>query len=136
MNSTNVETTTIAQPEHENPYGSVFGGFLVRKGLETAELCAKMFSKTSVRVSSIDDAEFMKVVEIGSILKFSAFVCNVDNKEQKFQVKQAAKLKRSKRSVFRLTLKWKFTIRTRINSKFVIVFCSHLKPKKKSICHK
>ncbi|EGT30149.1 hypothetical protein CAEBREN_07608 [Caenorhabditis brenneri] len=112
MSSTTVETTTIAQPEHENPYGSVFGGFLVRKGLETAELCAKMFAKTPLRVASIDDAEFLKVVEIGSILKFSSFICNVNNKEQKFQISSQVEVFNTETSTFELCDRFLFTFET------------------------
>ncbi|CAO4385509.1 unnamed protein product [Caenorhabditis nigoni] len=113
MSSTNVETTTIAQPEHENPYGSVFGGFLVRKGLETAELCAKMFAKTPLRVASIDDAEFLKVVEIGSILKFSAFICNVDNKDKKFQISSQVEVYNTETNTFELCDRFLFTFETK-----------------------
>ncbi|EFO82171.1 hypothetical protein CRE_00226 [Caenorhabditis remanei] len=113
MTSTTVESTTIAQPEHENPYGSVFGGFLVRKGLETAELCAKMFAKTPLRVASIDDAEFLKVVEIGSILKFSAFICNVDNKEQRFQISSQVEVYNSETNTFELCDRFLFTFETK-----------------------
>ncbi|CAI5455593.1 unnamed protein product [Caenorhabditis angaria] len=77
MSSTALETVLVAHPENENPYGSVFGGFLVRQGIETAELCAKLFAKSDVRAISLDSAEFLKVIEIGSVLKFNSYVCNV-----------------------------------------------------------
>ncbi|CAB3410260.1 unnamed protein product [Caenorhabditis bovis] len=79
MSATALTTTTIAYPEHENPYGSVFGGYLVRQGIESAEMCAKLFAKADVTAVSLDNAEFLKVIEIGSILRFNAYICNVKN---------------------------------------------------------
>ncbi|CAD6190589.1 unnamed protein product [Caenorhabditis auriculariae] len=77
MSSTRVEHTMVVQPENENPYGTTFGGFLLRQGLETAEACARLFAKGPVKLSSVDDSQFINIVDIGSIIRFSSVVSDV-----------------------------------------------------------
>ncbi|CAI2357137.1 unnamed protein product [Caenorhabditis sp. 36 PRJEB53466] len=86
VSSTRALCELVAQPEHENPYGSVFGGFLIRKGLETAELCARKFAGDDVKIVSLMEAEFIRVVELGGILSFESYVCNVNNNTKQIQV--------------------------------------------------
>ncbi|CAD6187501.1 unnamed protein product [Caenorhabditis auriculariae] len=68
MSSTKVEHTRVVQPENENPYGTAFGGFLLRQGLETAEACARLFAKVAKVFERLRSAEIRVGKSDGSVL--------------------------------------------------------------------
>uniref|UniRef100_A0A8R1E6I5 HotDog ACOT-type domain-containing protein n=1 Tax=Caenorhabditis japonica TaxID=281687 RepID=A0A8R1E6I5_CAEJA len=80
LHRTKLSITDICFPEHQNMYGKIFGGFLMRKALELAFTNAKLYCKGRVSVRSMDQIEFRKAVEIGNILHFDSFVTSTNGK--------------------------------------------------------
>ena len=92
MQSTVLKNVVLTQPQDQNPAGGIFGGFLLRQGLEIAHSCAALYlsSVTSSNSSSrslvgsessgpmtprllhVDDALFLQPVLAGSVVSYRA----------------------------------------------------------------
>uniref|UniRef100_A0A1I7X3T3 HotDog ACOT-type domain-containing protein n=1 Tax=Heterorhabditis bacteriophora TaxID=37862 RepID=A0A1I7X3T3_HETBA len=74
LHETRMEWCGICFREHQNMYGKIFGGFLMRQALELAYANAKLFSKGRVHTVSVDDISFQHPVELGNILHL---ICHI-----------------------------------------------------------
>jgi acyl-coenzyme A thioesterase 9 len=74
MRDTTLASVVVAMPQDTNIHHKVFGGFLMRKALETAWAAARPFSRGSPTFVAMDDLTFEHPVEIGSLLRFTAEV--------------------------------------------------------------
>lgn len=64
----------ITNKKQRNLYDKIFGGFLMRQAFELAWTNACLYSKTTPRISVVDDISFRKPVVIGSLLFLSSQV--------------------------------------------------------------
>lgn len=69
MDKTLRQTTIICFPEHQNMYGKIFGGFLMRQAFEIAAINSKLFARTRTECITMDDLVFLEPVNIGDTLE-------------------------------------------------------------------
>ncbi|EEC02415.1 acyl-CoA thioesterase, putative, partial [Ixodes scapularis] len=74
MHDAKLTNVIICQPEFENLYNKVFGGFLMRSAYELAWSTAYLLSGRRPRPYHTDDIWFRKPVEVGSLLHYEAQV--------------------------------------------------------------
>ena len=74
MSQTVVDSTYLMQPQQRNIHNKIFGGYIMRKGFELAYTASWIFSKHRPRFIALDDNTFLKPVEIGSVVTFTATV--------------------------------------------------------------
>lgn len=74
MNDARLTNVIICQPENENLYNKVFGGFLMRSAYELAWSTAYIMSGRRPRCHHTDDIWFRRPVEVGSLLHYEAQV--------------------------------------------------------------
>ncbi len=72
MEKTIMTNTMLMFPQQKNIHHKIFGGFLMRAAYELAFTCATMYCKGRPSFISLDDNQFHKPVEIGSILKLTS----------------------------------------------------------------
>jgi acyl-coenzyme A thioesterase 9 len=72
MKSTVTESTKIMQPQQRNIHQKIFGGYILRQGFELAYITAYIFSHHRPKFIALDDNSFLKPVEIGSVVDFTA----------------------------------------------------------------
>jgi len=72
--STRNESTQWTHPQNRNIHSKIHGGFLTRQAFELAFNCGYLFSGTRPVFISMDDNNFIKPVEIGSILSLTSYV--------------------------------------------------------------
>lgn len=81
LSSTTVRTTLNMQPQEQNIWGNIFGGFLMRQAFEVAYTAVLLLSKSidatsqgKIAFVAVDDINFLRPVEIGNLLTFTARV--------------------------------------------------------------
>uniref|UniRef100_A0A1I8GB59 CCHC-type domain-containing protein n=1 Tax=Macrostomum lignano TaxID=282301 RepID=A0A1I8GB59_9PLAT len=74
LRDTMLKTAHLYHPEQMNVYCKVFGGFLMRKALETAWICAFAHCRRQPVLLEVKDVSFRAPVELGSLLFLSAQV--------------------------------------------------------------
>lgn len=75
MEDTKLKNSIICFPEKRNIHNKIFGGYLMRKGLELAWANAYIFSSSRPLLKAVDDILFRCPVPIGCILLMSSQVC-------------------------------------------------------------
>ncbi|KAF2809346.1 acyl-coenzyme A thioesterase 9 [Mytilinidion resinicola] len=79
MNSTELRTAMIMQPQYRNRHNfMIFGGFLLKQTFELAFSCAAAFSHARPTFVSLDPSTFQNPVPVGSILYLTARVVYTD----------------------------------------------------------
>ncbi|KAF0852608.1 mitochondrial acyl-CoA thioesterase [Andalucia godoyi] len=74
MKDTTLDSHVLMQPQNRNVHGKVFGGFLLRLAYELGFMSAQCFLGSRPLFLSLDDNTFLRAVEVGSIVQFSARV--------------------------------------------------------------
>uniref|UniRef100_A0A1I8IY11 Acyl-coenzyme A thioesterase 9, mitochondrial n=2 Tax=Macrostomum lignano TaxID=282301 RepID=A0A1I8IY11_9PLAT len=74
LRDTMLKTAHLCHPEQMNVYCKVFGGFLMRKALETAWICAFAHCRRQPVLLEVKDVSFRAPVELGSLLFLSSQV--------------------------------------------------------------
>ncbi|KAN0006427.1 hypothetical protein ACTFIU_003135 [Dictyostelium citrinum] len=75
MNDTTCQSVILCQPQERNINGNIFGGYLLRKGFETAfTTCFMKFNSSLPRFCAMDDITFLLPVEIGDILTLESTI--------------------------------------------------------------
>ncbi|KAL0479650.1 acyl-coenzyme A thioesterase 9, mitochondrial [Acrasis kona] len=74
MNSTLLTNSRLLHPQNKNTHGKIFGGYIMREGIELAYCAAAWHSKSRPMFMSLDDNYFMKAVEINSFMTVTARV--------------------------------------------------------------
>ena len=78
MNASRIRNLEVMQPQNRNVNGYVFGGYLLRRGLEAAWLSAYKHCKRPMIFAGADDVTFARPVEVGKIIEVSSRVAFVD----------------------------------------------------------
>ncbi|OAF70271.1 Acyl-CoA thioesterase 9 [Intoshia linei] len=80
IHDTNIKNVVVCYPQMHNMHNKVFGGFLIKTAVELASHCSRIFSSDYPRLLTINDIQFKRPVDIGSILYLKAqIVYVVDN---------------------------------------------------------
>ncbi|KAK5582302.1 hypothetical protein RB653_003885 [Dictyostelium firmibasis] len=75
MESTKNNSIILCQPQEKNINDKIFGGYLIRMGLENAfSTCMMKFSESLPVLKSIDGFKFLKATEVGDILNFESTI--------------------------------------------------------------
>jgi acyl-coenzyme A thioesterase 9 len=75
MKHTRVSSTEIMHPQNRNVHGKIFGGEIMRKAFELGYITAICFiGREDTQFVAVDDINFIKPVNIGSIMLFSGCV--------------------------------------------------------------
>jgi acyl-coenzyme A thioesterase 9 len=74
MKDTVIESTYLMQPQQRNIHQKIFGGYILRNAFELAYIAAYSFSKHRPTFIALDDNAFLKPVEIGSVIKYTATI--------------------------------------------------------------
>jgi len=96
MSLTETSYSLIAQPQESNRGGTIFGGYLMRKGLELSRVCFYSILGDALKskpiLMAIDDIEFLRPVSVGCILKMDAKILFSDSESNKScQIRVVAK---------------------------------------------
>uniref|UniRef100_A0A0K0E0T6 HotDog ACOT-type domain-containing protein n=1 Tax=Strongyloides stercoralis TaxID=6248 RepID=A0A0K0E0T6_STRER len=78
INSTSQWNTFIAYAQSKNFNGTVFGGLIMRKGIELATITASNFCEDQAYLVSLGNIAFRQPIELGSIIVLSATISFVD----------------------------------------------------------
>ena len=79
MESTQLHTASIMQPQHRNRHGDmIFGGLLLKQTFELAFCCAASFAHARPTFVSLDPSTFQNPVPVGSVLYLTATVVFTD----------------------------------------------------------
>ncbi|GBF87343.1 acyl-coenzyme A thioesterase, mitochondrial [Raphidocelis subcapitata] len=68
----------MSQPQQRNPYGRVFGGFLLRRAFELAFATCYVFAGSRPVFDSIDDVQFKKPVDVGDLMRLASCVLHAE----------------------------------------------------------
>lgn len=90
MEDTMLKNLHLCMPEQRNLYNKIFGGFLMRKAFELAHANASLYCKGRPYIEVVDDINFKRPVEVGSLLFFSSQI--VYTKETKLMTKVHAEV--------------------------------------------
>lgn len=60
--------------QQRNANGFMFGGFVMREAYELGWICARLHTRLTPVITSVDDVAFMKPVPVGSLIQFTAQV--------------------------------------------------------------
>jgi acyl-coenzyme A thioesterase 9 len=75
MSQTIVISTEIMHPQNRNAHGKIFGGEIMRKAFELGYITAVSFlGERNTQFVAVDDINFLKPVNIGSIIMFNGMV--------------------------------------------------------------
>ncbi|XP_054746318.1 acyl-coenzyme A thioesterase 9, mitochondrial-like [Anastrepha obliqua] len=74
MSEWSTVTTIPCFPEHRNAHNTVFGGFLMRLGLESSWTAAFLYCGTRPKLMHICDISFEKPVPVTSFIKLTSYV--------------------------------------------------------------
>lgn len=74
MENASLTTIIFSHPEDRNNHNKVFGGFLMRHGLELSFALAYSFSHTLPKLQQVSDVSFIKPVDISSFMNMTAHV--------------------------------------------------------------
>ncbi|CEF63700.1 Acyl-coenzyme A thioesterase 9, mitochondrial [Strongyloides ratti] len=78
INSTSHWNTFMAYAQTKNFNGTVFGGLIMRKGIELATLTASKFCEDHAYLVSLGNIAFRQTIDIGSIIDLGATITYVD----------------------------------------------------------
>eukprot|EP00298_Acanthocystis_sp_HF-20_P004519 c14850_g1_i1.p1 GENE.c14850_g1_i1~~c14850_g1_i1.p1 ORF type:complete len:310 (+),score=120.33 c14850_g1_i1:82-1011(+) len=79
METTKIGNVLTCQPQHQNIYGRIFGGFLLRRAFEIAFSGAYMFIGTKPDFVEVDEVVFRHPVDVGDLLIFESKVLYTSN---------------------------------------------------------
>ena len=74
MSATRYQSTSISHIQDQNANETIFGGTLVRLGLEIAIIAAAVFSRSLPAFFQLHELHFVRPVPVGSILSLDAVV--------------------------------------------------------------
>lgn len=74
MEDADLSNIIFSHPEDRNNHNKIFGGFLMRHGVELAWALAHTFSKLVPKLEHISDINFIKPVDVNSLISMSAHV--------------------------------------------------------------
>lgn len=74
MEDADLSNIIFSHPEDRNAHNKIFGGFLMRHGVELAWALAHTFSKRVPKLMHISDINFIKPVDVSSLISMSAHV--------------------------------------------------------------
>jgi len=72
-----VEMTELVMPQEINPLGSVFGGWVMALIDRAAAIAATRHCRTPVTTASVDSIDFLAPMNLGHIVRLSAFLTRV-----------------------------------------------------------
>lgn len=87
-----VELTEIVFPEHTNHYGTLFAGNALLLMAKAAFLAGRAHARSDVVVASMDDAQFVAPVLLGSVLRLQAWVSRVGTCSMTVRVSATAQM--------------------------------------------
>lgn len=120
MADTKLKNVIICHPEQRNLYNKIFGGFLMRQAYELAWANACQFSKTTPRISIVDDITFKKPVFIGSLLFLNSQIVCTDANHMLIKVLAQAVDPKTNENEITNDFYFKFTVPTDTNLPQVI----------------
>ncbi|XP_037928136.1 acyl-coenzyme A thioesterase 9, mitochondrial-like [Teleopsis dalmanni] len=88
MSDSYIVNTFPCFPEYRNAQYTVFGGFLMRNGLEISWVAARLYNKSPAKIKHICDISFRSPVSVSSFIKMVAYV--VYTQEQYIEVMTVA----------------------------------------------
>jgi acyl-coenzyme A thioesterase 9 len=86
MANTKLAKTEIMHSQDRNIHNKVFGGNLMRLGLESAYIAARAFSIEEPVLQSVDEVTFFRPVNVGSVVSFESQVAFADPSRHIFAV--------------------------------------------------
>lgn len=73
LDDTIVSKVLLKHSQDRNIHGKIFGGLLMRESVELAFVCASKNSEGCIpRIFNIDDIHFLRPVDVGSIVEYTA----------------------------------------------------------------
>ncbi|KAI8462884.1 MAG: HotDog domain-containing protein [Monoraphidium minutum] len=78
MAQTRLENTFTCQPQQRNPYGRVFGGFLLRRAFELGFATCYLFAGSRPVFDCVDDVQFKKPVDVGDLMRLRSCVLHAE----------------------------------------------------------
>jgi acyl-CoA hydrolase len=77
VSDSRIEMTELVMPQQINPQGSVFGGWVMWMMDKAAAMVAKRHCRGAVATASVDSIDFLAPMNLGDIVRFSAFMTQV-----------------------------------------------------------
>lgn len=74
MEDADLSTIIFSHPEDRNNHNKIFGGFLMRHGLELSWALAYSFSKRRPKLQQMSDISFIRPVDVSSLINMQAHV--------------------------------------------------------------
>lgn len=74
MEDADMSTIIFSHPEDRNAHNKIFGGFLMRHGLELSWALAYSFSKRRPKLEHMSDISFIRPVDVSSLINMQAHV--------------------------------------------------------------
>uniref|UniRef100_A0A0K0FLC7 Acyl-coenzyme A thioesterase 9, mitochondrial (inferred by orthology to a human protein) n=1 Tax=Strongyloides venezuelensis TaxID=75913 RepID=A0A0K0FLC7_STRVS len=69
----------VAYAQSKNYHGTVFGGLIMRKGIELASIAVNKFCEDKVYLCCLGNIVFRKPIDVGSIIDLSATISYIDD---------------------------------------------------------
>ncbi|KAI9031834.1 hypothetical protein CLU79DRAFT_715465 [Phycomyces nitens] len=92
IDESTLQTTFLIPPQDRSVIGYLFGGKTLNHVYDIAYITARKFVGSSVRMHSLDEANFHSKVEIGSIMRLTAQVIYSSQDTNMFQVKVVSRV--------------------------------------------
>jgi len=86
VDASRVEMTELVMPQEINPLGSVFGGWVMSLIDKAAAMAATRHCRGPVATASVDSIDFLARMELGHIVRLSAFLTQVFSSSMEVEV--------------------------------------------------
>lgn len=87
MRSTTFKNTILMYPQNRNVHGKIFGGFLMKIAFELGWISAGVFlGEKNIEFLYVDEIQFVRAVNIGSVLEFTSSIIYSENEYAVVQV--------------------------------------------------
>lgn len=74
MEDADLSNIVFSHPEDRNNHNKIFGGFLMRHGLELSWALAYTFTKRTPKLENMSDISFIRPVEVSSLISMQAHI--------------------------------------------------------------
>ncbi|KAI8391169.1 HotDog domain-containing protein [Radiomyces spectabilis] len=113
MEDTYLQSVFLMQPQDRNIHNKIFGGYLMRRAYELAHATGRMFTKSQIRLLSLDEILFRKAVPVGTYLNLHSQITYArGDPEKSFEVSVTAEVKDVDNDTTDVTNTFHFTFAT------------------------
>ena len=83
----NAKLIVVPMPENANPYGNVFGGWIMGQMDIAGAIAAKEITKNQVVTKAVENMEFVKPIFVGDVVSFFADIIKIGETSIKVSIK-------------------------------------------------